>query len=33
VEEQEKIILRLAAGNLDRDEFIRWLQEHTYQIP
>lgn len=29
VDEQEKIILSLAAGQLDRSEFISWLRKHT----
>lgn len=29
VDEQEQIILLLAAGELDRDSFTAWLREHT----
>jgi death on curing protein len=32
IEVQEKIILDLAAGNLERDEFTHWLQEHTKPV-
>jgi death-on-curing protein len=28
VEEQEKIILQLAAGELERDAFTAWLRAH-----
>jgi death-on-curing protein len=30
--EQEQVILRLAAGKMERDEFTRWLQEHIRPI-
>lgn len=29
VDEQERIILNMAAGNLSRDDFTAWLREHT----
>jgi death-on-curing protein len=29
VEEQEKMILRLAAGTFSRDEFVAWLGAHV----
>ena len=29
VDNQERIILSLAAGQLDRDAFVSWLKEHT----
>ena len=29
VDEQEHTILRLAAGQLTRDDFTKWLKEHT----
>ena len=29
VDEQEKIVLSLAAGQFDRNDFIVWLREHT----
>jgi death-on-curing protein len=29
VDEQERIILGMAAGNLSRDDFVNWLKEHT----
>ena len=29
VDEQEKTILGLAAGDLSRDDFVAWLAEHT----
>jgi len=29
VDDQERIILSLAAGQLDRDAFVLWLKEHT----
>jgi death-on-curing protein len=32
IEVQEKIILDLAAGNLERDEFTHWLQEQTKPV-
>ena len=28
VDEQEQVILRLAAGSLKRDEFVAWVQSH-----
>jgi death-on-curing protein len=33
VDEQEQIILRLAAGNLKREEFTAWVQSHLRQLP
>jgi len=33
VDEQEQIILRLAAGNLKREEFTAWVQSHLQQRP
>ena len=32
VNEQEKIILDLAAGKLDRKEFTAWLNDHVVHI-
>ena len=29
VDEQERIILCLAAGNMARADFVDWLKEHT----
>jgi death on curing protein len=29
VDEQEQVILRLAAGSLGRDEFVEWVRSHT----
>ena len=29
VDEQEQVILRMAAGELNRDDFQKWLKEHT----
>jgi death-on-curing protein len=29
VDEQEQVILRLAAGTLERDEFTAWVQSHS----
>jgi death-on-curing protein len=29
VEEQERVILGLAAGQLDRNDFVSWLKKHT----
>jgi death on curing protein len=31
VEEQEQVILRLAAGSLKREEFTAWVQSHLQQ--
>ena len=28
VDDQERIILELAAGQLSRDAFLKWVQEH-----
>jgi death-on-curing protein len=33
VDEQEQVILRLAAGTLTRDEFTAWVQSHLQQRP
>jgi death-on-curing protein len=33
VDEQEQVILRLAAGTLKRDEFTAWVQSHLQQRP
>jgi death on curing protein len=33
VEEQEQVILRLAAGTLVRDEFTAWVQSHIRPRP
>lgn len=33
VDEQEQLILRLAAGDLERDEFTTWVQSHLQQRP
>lgn len=32
VDEQEQVILRLAAGSLDRDEFAAWVQSHLQPL-
>lgn len=32
IDEQENVILRLAAGNLERDEFAGWLREHVKAV-
>lgn len=32
IEEQERIILDLAAGKLSRNEFTSWLKDHVIQI-
>jgi death-on-curing protein len=32
IEDQENIILKLAAGNLERDEFTGWLREHVKTV-
>jgi death-on-curing protein len=29
VDEQERIMLNLAAGNLSRDMFAEWVKQHT----
>jgi len=29
VEEQEQVILQVAAGEMKREEFTEWLREHT----
>jgi death-on-curing protein len=31
VDEQEQVILRLAAGSLNREEFAAWVQSHLEQ--
>ena len=31
VDEQEQVILQLAAGNLNREEFTTWVQSHLHQ--
>jgi death-on-curing protein len=31
VDEQEQVILRLAAGALKRDEFAAWVQSHLQE--
>ena len=33
IDEQEQIILRLAAGSLKREEFTIWVQSHLQQRP
>jgi death on curing protein len=33
VDEQEQVMLRLAAGDLERDEFTAWVQSHLRQRP
>ncbi len=33
VDEQEQVILQLAAGSLQRDEFTTWIQSHLQQRP
>lgn len=32
VDEQEKIVLSLAAGQFDRNDFVLWLREHTTRV-
>ena len=32
VDEQEEIMLKLAAGNIDRDEFTSWLNDHVVSL-
>jgi death-on-curing protein len=32
VDEQERIILDLAAGNLSREDFVEWMARHTISI-
>lgn len=32
VEDQERIVLALAAGELGREAFVEWLQQHTVPI-
>jgi death on curing protein len=29
VDEQEQVMLDLAAGNLTRDSFVEWVKQHT----
>ena len=29
VDEQERVILSMAAGTLTRDDFLDWLKKHT----
>jgi len=31
VDEQEQVILQLAAGNMKREEFTAWVQSHIHQ--
>jgi death-on-curing protein len=33
VDEQEQVILRLAAGAMERDEFTTWVQSHLQRRP
>jgi death-on-curing protein len=33
VDEQERVILRLAAGSLPREEFVAWVRRHLRQRP
>jgi death-on-curing protein len=33
VDEQQQVILRLAAGELKREEFTAWVQTHQQQRP
>src|SRR5258708_7951113 len=33
VDEQEQVILRLAAGSMKREEFTAWVQAHLQQRP
>lgn len=33
VDEQEQIILQLAAGDLTREEFTTWVQSHVQPLP
>lgn len=33
VEEQAQIVLQVAAGQLDRDEFTTWVQAHIVEKP
>jgi death-on-curing protein len=32
VDDQERVILSLAAGELDRDELLSWLERHTVLV-
>jgi death-on-curing protein len=32
VDEQERIILDLATGNLSREDFVEWMARHTISI-
>jgi death on curing protein len=32
VDEQEEVILSLAAGQMDRDSFTEWLRSHVYAL-
>ena len=32
VDEQEGVVLSLAAGQLDRNDFVSWLKKHTVNI-
>lgn len=32
VDEQEEIVLRLAAGQMDRDSFTEWLRAHVHAL-
>lgn len=33
IDEQEQVILKVAAGELERDEFTRWVQSHLQPHP
>lgn len=32
IDEQERIVLAIASGDLGRHTFVKWLQEHTHHI-
>jgi death-on-curing protein len=32
VDEQEKVMLELAAGNLDREAFVEWIRQHLQSM-
>jgi death-on-curing protein len=33
VDEQETIVLRVASGEMEREEWTRWVQEHIVALP
>jgi death-on-curing protein len=32
IDEQEQVILRLAAGEMEREEFTEWLRSHMMEL-